>query len=292
MTAAYLAIDWGTTNRRIYALDQDGRVERTERDDRGVVALAADDYSTEILAMRERFGKLPILAAGMVGSTRGWRETAYLSLPVDLTMLAKGVARFPEEDVMIIPGLALRSGSRGDVMRGEEVQVLGAAAAGLVPTSSRLCQPGTHNKWVRLQQGQITDFTTVMTGEMFTLLREHSILRDALTVPVVNGPAFEEGVLRSKASSDLLGDLFGVRGSVLLGMRPIETAAAYASGLLIGADVAARSPAPEEPIHILADPALGRLYSSAIELLGGRARLVDSQAAFVAGIHQIWRNLS
>jgi len=291
MGAVYLAIDWGTTNRRIYALDEDGRVERTERDDRGIVAMAADGYPTEIAAVRERFGKLPILTAGMVGSTRGWRETAYLSLPAGLTTLAEGVARLPD-DVMIVPGLALRSGARADVMRGEEVQVLGAAAAGLVPTSSRICQPGTHNKWVRVQDGHIVDFTTAMTGEIFALLSDHSILREALTHPVVGGPAFEEGVLRSQASADLLGDLFGVRASVLLGMRTVESAAAYASGLLIGADVAARSPVSEEPIHILADPALGSLYRSAIELLGGQARLIDSHAAFVAGIHRIWRALS
>ena len=84
VTPAYIAIDWGTTNRRIHAVAADGRVAETVRDDRGVLAMRPEDYPAEVAAIRARFGDLPIIAAGMVGSTRGWHEAAYVPAPADL----------------------------------------------------------------------------------------------------------------------------------------------------------------------------------------------------------------
>jgi len=238
-----------------------------------------------------------VLCAGMVGSVRGWVAVPYLRCPADLGALARAL-HWVEPGVAIVPGLSIvESGAadlnrgavqRGDVMRGEEVQLLGSVPAGLAPPDALLCQPGTHCKWAWIANGRVARFRTTMTGEMFALLRGHSLLADFLKGEVVDGVAFREGVAAA-GDAALLTGLFGVRADALLGLRGQDDAAAYVSGLLIGNDVREQALAPGQAVHVLADPALGGLYAAAIELTGGRAVPVDSQAAFVAGITAIWR---
>lgn len=286
MKPAFLAIDWGTTNRRAYAMGADGTVIDTVRDDRGVLSLSADDYPGELAAIRSRLGDLPAIAAGMVGSTRGWRDAPYLSAPADLPALATATLKLEEHRFAIVPGVSLLAGDRADVMRGEEVQVLGAVAAGLAPPDALFCQPGTHNKWVRVESGRITDFATAMTGELFALIRGHGILHGMLDGPVADGPAFRRGLARGRGATDLIVALFEVRAAVLLGTLDPADAAAFASGILIGADVGTQVAGQE--VHLLATGALADLYAAAIADADGRAVAVDSHAAFVAGIHRIW----
>jgi 2-dehydro-3-deoxygalactonokinase len=275
----FLAVDWGTTNRRVYRIE-DGRVAAVESDDRGVKAMAREDYASEIATMRARFGDLPVLIVGMAGSTIGWHEVPYVAAPASIESLAAGLHHV-DARTAIVPGVSRLNEGQGEVMRGEEVQILGALAAGLVPADALVCQPGTHCKWVTLSGGSIVDFTTAMTGELFALLKAHSVLAAQLTHEVRDGAAFAEGVRRG-AERDLLAALFGVRAASVLGLRDDSDAASYASGLLIGADVAARRVAGRE-VHLLAEAALGDLYAHAIEMQGGHALRIDSQTAFVAG---------
>lgn len=276
--ASFLAVDWGTTNRRVY-LVEGGRVLRTERDGCGV--LAVQDFAGEAAAIRARFGDLPMLIAGMAGSRAGWREAPYVPAPADLDALAANLLAI-DGRTAIVPGVSV--GEPADVMRGEEVQLLGAVEAGLAPRDALLAQPGTHCKWVRMEGGRIAAFSTSMTGELFALLRQHGLLAGQLQGEVSAGEAFLDGV-REGRRRDLARSLFGIRAAGLLGERADADAASYASGVLIGSDVAARlEDSPEETVHLLADPALGALYAAAIEANGGRATLVDSHAAFVAGI--------
>jgi 2-dehydro-3-deoxygalactonokinase len=284
---AFLAVDWGTTNRRVYAIDADGAVVATERDDRGVLAIAPGEFAAELAGIRERFGDRPVLCAGMVGSVRGWVAVPYLQCPADLDALARAL-HWVEPRTAIVPGLSIVDGGRGDVMRGEEVQLLGSVPAGLAPPDALLCQPGTHCKWAWMADGRVDRFRTTITGEMFALLREHSLLADFLKGEVTDGAAFREGVAAADDAT-LLTRLFGVRADGLLGLRAREDAAAFVSGLLIGSDVREQALAPGQAVHVLADPALGSLYATAITLAGGCAAPVDSQAAFVAGITAIWR---
>jgi 2-dehydro-3-deoxygalactonokinase len=285
MTGTLIAIDWGTTNRRAYLLDKDGALLHTERDGRGLLSVPPGGFADEVAAIREQLGDLPVLLAGMVGSARGWVTVPYLSCPVGLPDLAGALHWVEPGRTAIVPGL---SDPAGDVMRGEEVQLLGALAAGLAPADSLLCQPGTHCKWARMAGGQVASFATAMTGELFALLKGHSLLADFLTGPVADGPAFREGVLAG-LSGRLTSQLFGVRASALLGLRRAEDSAAYASGLLIGHDVGGEGIMPGQAVHILADPHLGALYSAAVTLAGGQPILVDSQTAFLAGITHIWK---
>ena len=276
----FLAIDWGTTNRRTYLI-ADGAVAATTRDDRGIMAMAGAGYEAEIEAIRARHGDLPVLIAGMAGSNRGWREAAYVDCPATLADLAAALLWVEPGRTAILPGVAVRE-PNPDVMRGEEVQLLGALAAGLAEAPALLCQPGTHCKWAAMADGAIASFSTAMTGELFALLRDHSILAGQLGGAVADTAAFRDGVIQAR-DGRLLSLLFGARASALLGARPAEDSAAYVSGLLIGSDVDARDVAGAD-IHILADEALGGLYAAAVDTLGGRAHLIDSHAAFAAGI--------
>jgi 2-dehydro-3-deoxygalactonokinase len=284
--SAYIAVDWGTTNRRAYLIDAGGAVLDTVRDDRGVLAIERSDYPREVAALRERLGALPVIAAGMIGSTRGWVDAPYVPAPADLAALVAARADVPGEDVAIVPGVCL-TGARSDVMRGEEVQVLGAIAAGLAPEDALFCQPGTHNKWVHTVGGRIVDVSTAMTGELFALLRGNGVLKGMLDGDVADGPAFRDGVARGAGATDLLVALFEVRAGVLLGALPAEDAASFASGVLIGADVGSRD-LRDGDVHLLASGPLADLYASAIRLRGGRVVAVDNQAGFLAGIHAIW----
>lgn len=282
---AFIAVDWGTTNRRAYRVEA-GAVVAAERGDRGVTAMSADDYSGEIAGLRQRLGDLPVLLAGMVGSTIGWREAAYVPAPAGIAEVAAGMLHI-DARTAIVPGVSLLTPDRADVMRGEEVQLLGACAAGLVPPDALAAQPGTHCKWAEMAGGRIERFVTAMTGELFALLRHHSILARQLGGGVSPGAAFLEGVAEG-GRGDLAASLFGVRAAALLGRRADVDAAAFTSGLLIGADVAARlNESAAEIVYLLADPTLGALYVAAVEAHGRAARLVDSESAFIAGMNQL-----
>ncbi|SOB78826.1 2-dehydro-3-deoxygalactonokinase [Sphingomonas guangdongensis] len=276
MSGPLIAVDWGTTNRRVFLLEH-GAAVQTDQDACGVRAV--EDFAAEVAAIRGRFGDHPMLLAGMVGSSLGWRETRYLPAPVGVADLAQALV-FADARTAIVPGVA----TAADVMRGEEVQLLGAVAAGLVPTDAVLVQPGTHAKWARVAAGRLVDFTTAMTGELWALLRAGSVLAPQLAGEVCVGDAFRRGVAEG-ARRDLAASLFGIRAACLLRTRADADAASFASGLLIGSEVAARIAAIEQStIHVVAGPALGALYLAAIQANGRRALIVDSHDAFVAGI--------
>jgi 2-dehydro-3-deoxygalactonokinase len=283
MSDRLIAVDWGTTNRRSYVID-DGVVTLTEGDACGIFSTPQEAYPAMIGSLRGQHGDHPVLLAGMVGSNRGWRDAGYAPAPCGLGELAAAL-RPVGDRIWIVPGLAWREGGDGDVMRGEEVQLLGAVAAGMAPDDALLCQPGTHCKWAQIEGGRIARFVTAMPGELFALLRTHSLLSAQLSGEVSDDAAFREGVTDGRRG-DLLARLFGIRAAGVLGMRADTDAASYTSGLLIGADCAIR--AAGRTVHLVADDRLGPLYASAIELCGGKAVRIDSHAAFAAGANHIW----
>lgn len=287
-TAAFLAVDWGTTNRRAYAMSRDGVVLATDQSGPGVLVVPPGGFAAEVAAIRARLGDVPMLCAGMVGSTRGWVDVPYLACPVSLSDLA-GALHWVDPRTAISPGVSFQSGPLGDVMRGEEVQFLGAVASAMVPADALLCQPGTHCKWARVTGGALVSFQTTMTGEMFALLGRHSLLTDSVTGEVVDGAAFAAGLDAAK-NATLLRDLFEIRASAHLGLRPQSEAVSYLSGLLIGTDVREQHLAPGETVHLLADSVLGGLYRTAISAFGGASVLHPSHDAFGAGVTRLWNH--
>jgi 2-dehydro-3-deoxygalactonokinase len=191
-----------------------------------------------------------------------------------------------------VPGVSYVGQGRADVMRGEEVQLLGGVAAGLVNPDGFACHPGTHNKWAMLRHGTIQIFGTVMTGEIFNLLKQHSILADLLQGPVEPNDAFRRGVRHAMEREMLTANLFGVRASVLLGQASKEDAPSYTSGLLIGADVRIGLTWPlSARIAVMGRPELTRLYAAAIAEAGHEAFELDGEQCFLAGIQEIAKRI-
>ena len=278
----FIAVDWGTTNRRAWAVEPDGAARDLLEDGSGVLKVAPGGWTGEIDRLRALWPGKPLLLGGMVGSNRGWTEVPYVAAPATLDDLGAGVKR-PAMDVAIVPGVSWRDGREADVMRGEETQILGVGAAGLV------CHPGTHAKWALVEDGAIGRFRTVMTGELFAMLGRHGILQDRLAGAVCMGDAFRAGVRHGLMHDDLTAELFSIRARFLLGVE--EDGASYASGLLIGSDVRIGLALGPGDVTLIGRPDLTALYAEALRLAGRMSSRVDGEEAFLLGARAIVERL-
>jgi 2-dehydro-3-deoxygalactonokinase len=288
----FIAVDWGTTNRRAYRIDPAGECVATVEDTLGILSVPPGGFPSAIQDLRDQLGDYPMLLAGMVGSTRGWIEAPYVACPAGPADLVANLCWAEPDRIAIVPGLSFLAPDHADVMRGEEIQMFGALAAGLVPDTCLVCHPGTHNKWVSLHDGRVTTFRTVMTGEMFNLLRGGGILADMLGDDVVRGPDFDAGLRRGLTAPALTAELFSVRARVLLGDLAASGAASFTSGLLIGTDLSVGlTLADGAPIMIMGRPELTSLYAAGAEAAGQAAKEVDGATAFLAGAVAIARTI-
>ena len=234
---------------------------------------------------------LPAVLSGMVGSTIGWREVPYLKCPAMPSAIAAAALRFEAGDrgIAILPGLTCR-GKTGapDVMRGEETQILGALR--LHPNLAKgrhiFCLPGTHAKWVAVIDGAVTQFQTALSGELFELLRRHSVLaRDSGDVDAQN-PAFMLGLDFARQKADLLHLLFSVRSRVVTGEMAKSDAASYLSGLVLGKDIATTMALFQfdGPVQLICTPALAALYGKALSAYDVKSAVIDGDRAALAGL--------
>ena len=287
----FIGVDWGTTNRRAYLIDSAGKRTDQFEDDKGVLSVPHGGFPAAIGQIRERLGDKPLLLAGMVGSNRGWKEAPYVPCPAGIDELVAKLV-WADDRAAIVPGVSYIGQGRADVMRGEEVQLLGAAAAGLVASDGLVCHPGTHNKWTVLHQGRIQSFQTVMTGEIFSLLKEHSILSDLLRGPVEPDEVFRRAANHAIFNEALPAELFSVRASVILGEMKREDAASYASGLLIGTDVRIGLAVPTgAQVVVMGRPQLTHLYAAALEEAKRETIELDGEQCFLAGIQEIAKRI-
>jgi 2-dehydro-3-deoxygalactonokinase len=236
---------------------------------------------------------LPVLICGMAGARQGWREAPYLHTPTRLDALHAGAVRVDggqeigKNDIRILPGIAQARADRPDVMRGEETQLLGM----LEPDFTGLvCIPGTHSKWIRIEAGAIDEFATYMTGELFAVISQHSILThavDAAGQPAANSRPFREGVgAAMSAPSGLTSSLFRLRAAQLLGFEQRGDGADRLSGLLIGteiADAAARFGQPRS-LRLLRAGHLGQFYEIALRERGFDVTTDDAEQASRRGL--------
>ena len=287
---ALIAVDWGTTNRRVYAVETDGTVSHRDADGQGILSVAAGGFAGEVDAIRRQYPGVPVLMAGMVGSDRGWANVPYVPCPADLDALAQGMHWMEPGAVGIVPGVSYRADTRADVMRGEEVQYLGALAAGDILPDGIACHPGTHVKWAELANGCIQRFRTVMSGELFALLQKHSILSGMIADDSAEptGPAFLAGVAHGFETPDLAAELFQVRARVLLGALPKADASPYVSGLLVGDDLRiGLGRGRADVVPVIGAPHLTALYAAALTAIGRTPQVIDGEAAFIAGIRAL-----
>ncbi len=288
--ANYIAVDWGTTNRRAWLVNADGEVVADFADEMGLMSVPGGGFKKAAAEIHEKLGDHPMLLAGMVGSDKGWRQVPYVSCPASPKCLADNIL-WIDARTGIIPGVSQIKG-HADVMRGEEVQALGALDAGLVSRDALICHPGTHAKWIRMTDGAIQGFQTMMTGELFSLLQHHSILAAQMTGEVSDDESFAAGVEASASDSSLLSALFGIRARYLLDQDPTPDAS-FASGLLIGSDVRAglSYALAGEKIAVVGRSDLCGLYASAIGKAGIEADVIDGHVSFLAGIRSIIRHV-
>ena len=293
--AALIALDWGSTSLRAFLMDATGGVLADRTSDDGASRLAGGPTEFE-KALRRLVGdwlqahpRAQLLACGMVGSQHGWREAPYAGCPVAVDALDRHSVVVDGTDglqVRIIPGVCFTADRRvADVMRGEETQIAGLLGAH--PELSERCRvvlPGTHSKWVEVRGGCIVSFRTCMTGELFSLLREHSVLGRLMPQATdFHADAFDEALQRTRddAGSGLSWDLFSVRARAL--MYQLEAAALpdYLSGLLVGHEVASalRCVPRDEPLALVGDAALCDRYLRALQVLGHPAAVIASNTA-------------
>lgn len=284
-----IAVDWGTSRVRAWRLDGAGRMSDTPR------TLAAD-----LLSCRGRFEALlaeliagwnepTVLLAGMVGSRNGWHEVAYRPCPAGAAEIADGLcevacATLPGRRVFIAPGLMQqRADAPPEVMRGEETQLVGLMHTLAPDAVHTVCLPGTHSKWARLEGGRVVGFRSAMTGELYALLRRHSLLA-GLMPPLTeggdadDGAAFDAGVAASARDGGLTNHLFGVRTLGLFGSLAGEHAPSYLSGLLIGHELRALRGAAA-PVHLVGASALCGRYARALQALGTASQVHDEALA-------------
>jgi len=264
-----IAVDWGTSSFRAYRLDAQGAVLEARSADKGIMAVPpGPEVLEEVIGAW--LDDAPIVMSGMVGSRQGWVEVPYVECPAGLDDLSRSLkkVRWGARAAWIVPGVSCRN-AVPDVMRGEEVQVLGAAQEGLI------CLPGTHSKWVEVRDGRIQRFSTSMTGEVYAVLKQHSILGRMMEESGPQPDAFREGVHRSGDEGGVLHHLFGVRTRGLMGELAPAASAAYLSGLLIGHELRMFC---QESFFLLGEPVLVSLYQQAAEQLGMKGGALDPRA--------------
>ena len=252
--------------------------------DKGILQVKDGSFADVLNALVGHWRRpgLPVILSGMIGSRQGWIEAPYVPVPASFDDIATALARHPgDADIFIVPGLAQDlPGQAPDVMRGEETQIIGAI--GEATGRQLLVLPGTHSKWVLTENRQIIWFATFMTGELFAVLKDHSILGRLMTIDdgEQDRAAFERGMDAARnLPGGLLQHLFSARTLGLFDRLPGEAISSYLSGLLIGheldealsnLDMSADFP----PVTVIGASALADHY---IEALGNAG--IDAQKA-------------
>lgn len=290
-TLDWIAVDWGTSRLRAWAMGVDDVVLCEASSDSGMGGLSPGQFEAALLSLIGDW--LPVdrvtdvVACGMVGARQGWTEARYMTTPCP-PLHPAGVVQPGVTDrrlnVRIIPGL--RQNAPADVMRGEETQIAGFLE-NEPDFDGLICLPGTHSKWAKVTDGVVTSFATFMTGELFAALSAHTVLRHAMGDKGGtdwDDDAFADAIVRAfKAPEALTTQLFSIRANGLLhGLSP-GSARATLSGMLIGGELSVAS-APDSDILLLGDDTLCDHYQKAISLIGRTARTASASAATLNGL--------
>ena len=285
----WIAVDWGTTNLRAFAMRQGTMVAEAVSDD-GMGKLARDGFEPALIRLIDPWlistRQTPVIACGMVGSRQGWHEAPYRTtpcLPLDPSALVLVPTTDPRITVAVVPGL--RQNKPADVMRGEETQIAGALS--LTPGFDGVfCLPGTHSKWVHVSAGEVISFQTFMTGEMFALLSTQSVLRHGMIGDGWDDAAFDAGLSDALSRPEkIAANLFSLRAEGLLTGLAAPQARARLSGLLIGIELAAAKPYwLGQPIAIIGADALSATYARALAAQGTTPHLIPAADTVLAGL--------
>ncbi|EWH10255.1 hypothetical protein DS2_09157 [Catenovulum agarivorans DS-2] len=293
--AEYLVVDWGTTNFRAFALDANGQVVEQTSSNLGLMQVEDGQFAQVLESVLsqwlDNFKHLPIYMAGMVGSAQGWVNVDYVATPVDSEALAAKTHKFElpwGANGYIIPGVNHQN-SAGifDVMRGEEVQLFGLAQL-LNSANFDAVFPGTHSKHIKFADGKIQSFASFMTGEVFGLLLNNSILGRGLPKQQDDESAFMKGVIESQTSC-LTNRIFAARTHRLFQQVADEHIADYLSGLLIGHEIRQLS---AHNVLLVGGGTLCKRYQTACETLNKSATVYSGDECFLSGMQQLIQELA
>jgi 2-dehydro-3-deoxygalactonokinase len=270
-----IAIDWGTSSLRGARLSHSGQVLESREYARGILTVPPGQFEA---VFNEHFGDwmhapdVLCLISGMAGSRQGWQEAPYCPCPAGFAELGQHLLWLQAHRIAVVPGLSCMGQDAlhtPDVMRGEEVQIFGALQLAGRDTAT-LVLPGTHSKWVQVESGRVTKFSTFMTGEVYALLSQHSILGKTLDLDgVFNQAAFLQGVDQSQTAGSVLHQLFAVRTLGLFERVSASVLPSYLSGLLIGEELRTQSvSAGSAPVILIGSHALTLRYTLALQHLG------------------------
>jgi 2-dehydro-3-deoxygalactonokinase len=287
---AFVAVDWGTSSFRSWLMSAGGEAIAESRGSEGMLHCASSGFAPVLRHHLEKLGAgdgMPVLIGGMAGARQGWVEAPYLKTPTRLEALHEGAIRVDTPgDVRILPGIAQARADRPDVMRGEETQLLGVTEPDF---TGLVCIPGTHSKWIRIERGHVVEFSTYMTGELFSVILQHSILAHTVGqgggVAVDNAP-FREGLVAALAApAGLSSSLFRLRAAQLLGFEQRADGAARLSGLLIGTEIAdVLHQHGAQSLRLIGAGQLGGLYEAALKAQGFDVTVVDAEEASRRGL--------
>ncbi len=284
----WIAVDWGTSNMRAWAMSNGGEILAEARSDLGMGDLTPDQFEP---ALRDALAgwevAVPIIACGMVGARQGWVEADYAAVPCSPTP-----AGFTQPnsalDVHIIAGL--KQPEPADVMRGEETQIAGFLALNK-NWDGVICLPGTHTKWAHVSADEIVSFQTFMTGDLFAAIGDQTVLKHSVMTDGWDADAFDAGVTDAMARPErIAARMFSLRAEGLLNGMSNATARARLSGLLIGAELAGAKPYwLGQQIAVIGAGPLAALYVRALELQAAPAMQVKADAITLAGLHAAYK---
>lgn len=292
MPTPLIALDWGTTRARAFLISETGEVLERRVADQGIQSVPAGGYPAAFEALAGDFRRAHpdarVVLAGMVGSRNGWIEAAYVPCPASPEAIAEAGMRATLSDgtdATILPGLSCDLGAF-DVMRGEETLIVGLGLS-----DGLACLPGTHSKWAKVEGGRISGFASFMTGEVYGLLRETSIL-SRLAEPAdaegeVDGTA--RGLAAVTRPGGLLNAAFAARTEILAGRMRGAAVGPYLSALLVGSEIAGARALFGDfgTVHLVADGVMAKSYGAALAAAGLDVRLTSPEAAFIAGVSRL-----
>lgn len=291
----FVGINWGSTSFRAYLIGADGAALDEYAAPAGIATLDRDGMAALMRELASRWSQCgPIYASGMIGSNVGWIEVPYAQAPAGCADLAAAAVstQIGEVPLRIVPGIACRRSFDGepDVLRGEEIELIGFAAMRAV--NGWVALPGTHTKWARLENGRVADFFTSMSGEIFDRMTTKGLLASIVAGEATDGLEFLRGVSAGRARSLSLGTLlFGARARVVRGELAKSDAASYIRGLLIGSEIAdALAVYPtvgESIVPLIGNSALCRLYASALRTAGVSSEAIESRDACLLGFRAL-----
>ncbi|MEM7473067.1 MAG: 2-dehydro-3-deoxygalactonokinase [Pseudomonadota bacterium] len=293
--AVWIAVDWGTSNLRAWAMSASGTVKDKTECGKGMSGLAQSEFEPTLISQIEPWlgtDTVPVIACGMVGSRQGWAEAPYRTVPTTPLGAPSTVKTNDSRISMrILPGL--KQDTSPNVMRGEETQIAGFMAAN-PDFDGVICMPGTHTKWVHISAKEIVSFQTAMTGELFAMLSDHSVLRHSVSGDTLDHDAFRETVSQTMSRPEsLAAKLFEIRASHLLENTDGAVSRARLSGLLIGAELASAKPYwLGQNIALVGHPRLNALYADALNVQGLDAAQHTGDEMTLKGLAAAYKELT